>query len=122
MGIKKRDGGFVYLMHAVGTDLYKIGHSGNPHKRLYALNQQSAVDIKLMHAFFVFNMLSAEEYFHDIFKKFRIRREWFALEELQLQTLTSMKSENGSVERDIHYQVVMELKYFEKLKGARGNV
>lgn len=72
--------GHVYLLHAVGTDRYKIGMTqrGRMHKRLDELNgSQAAFPIELITFIDVSDRHQVEAELHQRFKAFRKHGEWF---------------------------------------------
>jgi len=75
--------GFVYLLR--WREFYKIGLSGNPTRRLQAINCVRSPDtepVVLMHQVFVMNTFRAERRLHEQFAPVRLPnpwREWFRL-------------------------------------------
>lgn len=102
--------GYVYLMHAKGTDMYKIGLSANPEKRSYKLNYESPYEIVLIHKILVERMLPVEEYFHRIFDAKRVKNEWFRLDSYDVSMFCNCKGKN---EEEIILEVVMEQKFYQ---------
>jgi len=102
--------GYVYLMHATGTDMYKIGLSENPIKRAEKLNYESPHEIVLVHKILVESMLAIESYFHNLFLDKRIKNEWFRLNEFDVNMFCSL---SGHTEEEIILQVTIENKYHE---------
>ena len=71
--------GFIYLIHAVGTDRYKIGlTTRHPEARLSELNSsQSPFPLELVDWFETDNVTADEGYLHDKFDSYRVHGEWF---------------------------------------------
>lgn len=111
MNVKKFGPGFVYLMYAKDMNLYKIGQSINPHKRLMQLNYESPCTVSLIHQMPVTNMIAAEYYFHVLFNKKRVKGEWFALNDLEVSIF---KGCTGGNDFEKAKQVVIDQEYHQK--------
>lgn len=70
--------GFVYLIHAVGTNRVKIGFSANPEKRLKELQTGSPFELKLLAKWP--GTLDTELSGHRTFADYHCIGEWFELE------------------------------------------
>jgi len=79
--------GFIYLIHAVGTDRYKIGlTTRHPEARLAELNSsQSPFPLELVDWFETDNVTADEKYFHEKYSAYRVHGEWFELNKRTLQ-------------------------------------
>jgi hypothetical protein len=73
-------GGFVYLIQAEGTDIYKIGISKDVRYRLKALQTSSPVPLKMVSFQFTDKPFKQEEKLHEHFAGKRIHGEWFRLD------------------------------------------
>ncbi len=73
--------GYVYLIHALGTDRYKIGRSVNPVARFETLKKQSPYPLKIIECFWTPDAIADEKYFHEIgwLSQKRKHGEWFEL-------------------------------------------
>lgn len=71
--------GYVYLIHAQGTDLCKIGlTTRQPEERLKELNgKQSPYPLTLTHYVYVENVNEVERYLHSECKEYHHHNEWF---------------------------------------------
>jgi hypothetical protein len=69
--------GYVYLIHAVGTDRYKIGRSVNPPVRLETLKKQSPYPLQIVECFWTPDAITDEKKLHIYFKSDRVYGEWF---------------------------------------------
>ena len=71
--------GYVYLIHAVGTDRYKIGRSINPPVRLETLKKQSPYPLQIVECFWSPDAIADEGYIHanKHLSKRRAYGEWF---------------------------------------------
>lgn len=78
--------GNIYLIHAKGTDRYKIGLTTRTvKKRLKELNgQQSPFELVVRHSIEVEKVSAAEKYFHDKYKECNIHNEWFKFSEAEV--------------------------------------
>ena len=74
--------GFIYLIHAQGTDRYKIGlTTRHPEARLSELNSsQSPYPLELIDWFETDNVTGDEGYLHEKFASYRVHGEWFKLD------------------------------------------
>lgn len=76
----------VYLMVDHNTGYYKIGRSNNAAKREKTLQSEKPT-IEMLHTFKARS--KDETYFHELFKKQRIRGEWFNLSKDDIDTIVS---------------------------------
>jgi hypothetical protein len=74
----------TYIIHARGTHFYKIGQSDRIDGRLYELQSASPLALKLVA---VSASLSLESELHEKYRTWRIRGEWFRLEDDQINDL-----------------------------------
>ncbi len=77
--IKPGREGWVYLIHAEGTDRYKIGRSVNPVARHQTLQKQSPYPLKIVDSFWTMDTVHDEAYIHERCKDNRKYGEWFEL-------------------------------------------
>jgi hypothetical protein len=71
--------GFVYVIEAVGTGLYKIGFSSSPKRRSAGIETQSPVPTRLVGV--IAGTRTHEAEWHYCFRDKRERGEWFRLTE-----------------------------------------
>lgn len=69
--------GFVYVIHAVGTNRIKIGYSAEPEKRLLHLQTGSPFELRLLGKWP--GTVEGEQRAHRILAKYRCSGEWFAV-------------------------------------------
>lgn len=112
MKVKKFGPGFVYLMHAGGTKLYKIGQSADQNRRLLKLNYDYPMGISLIHVIPVTNMKESESYLHRVFRDKRVKGEWFELNEFEISTINLLYDDSIT---ELSIQLVIEQEYFQKL-------
>lgn len=105
--------GYVYLMHAVGTDLYKVGLSIHPERRAEKLDYESPHKIVMVHKILVDSMKKVENYFHLLFSDNHIKGEWFRLDEFEVKMFCSL---DGHDEAELIIQVCIDHKYHEYRK------
>lgn len=79
--IKTGREGWIYLIHAVGTDRYKIGRSTNPVSRHQTLQGQSPYPLKIVRCFWTIDAVTDELNLHESAKQYRAFGEWFELPE-----------------------------------------
>ncbi len=89
---------FVYLINAEGTDLYKIGVSKNPRKRILALQTGSSRKLRLVNEFRTDYFSLLEKTLHRVYSPFKkdmdddVIGEWFYFEEGQANEFLSQCS------------------------------
>lgn len=72
--------GYVYLIHALGTNRYKIGRSVNPIVRFETLKKQSPYPLQIIDCFWTPDSIEDEKRLHQYFKSDRVFGEWFVFE------------------------------------------
>lgn len=77
--IKPGREGWVYLVHAEGTNRYKIGRSVNPVVRAKDLEKQSPYPLRLVKTFHTPDCVADEASLHEKFSSLRVHGEWFDL-------------------------------------------
>ena len=84
---------YVYILHAQGTNRFKIGHSVDPIKRQNAINNTSSpFPIKLIACYSLPDPYSEEQRLHREFHDRRVWGEWFEFDSTnQVRKLTSEK-------------------------------
>lgn len=71
--------GYVYLIHRVGADEYKIGMATDVDRRLRELQVSNGGKLEVIHAIATDWARELEETMHRHFRKERLRGEWFRL-------------------------------------------
>ena len=72
------ESGYIYFVHADGTNRYKIGLTVDLDRRMRELNgKQAPFENKLLWSIEVSDMRSAEKDLHDMFSNRRVNGEWF---------------------------------------------
>jgi hypothetical protein len=103
--------GYIYLIHSVGTNRYKIGLTvapRTPEDRLKELNsRQSPYPLKLIHYVFVNDVYKVEKEIHQACKSFNVYREWFEFSnKISLQQVIQlMERSNIEPRQNKNYQV-----------------
>lgn len=75
--IKSGREGCVYIIHAQGTQRYKVGRSTNPITRWQTIKKQSPYPIKMVDFFYTPDAITDEYYLHQELKDYRVHGEWF---------------------------------------------
>ena len=81
---KTKKPGYIYLMHGLGTEWYKIGLSKNPSVRAQSLGTKSPFQIEILKTYKTKNMKPEEEYWHERFSSKRTEGEWFTLNDADI--------------------------------------
>lgn len=69
--------GYVYLIHAVGTNRYKIGRTVNPIARFTELKKQSPYPLQIVDSFWTPDAVKDETNLHTKIRGCRVYGEWF---------------------------------------------
>ena len=79
--------GYIYLIHAVGSDRYKIGLTTRSVEARFAeLNSsQSPYPLELIDWFETPNVTEDEGYLHEKFASYRVHNEWFKFDKRTLK-------------------------------------
>jgi len=100
----KATNGYVYLVHCVGTDLYKIGRSKvDYYARLSSLQTGCPYELSMIHAVHCDAYGKLERLLHHTFKDKRVRGEWFELSD------SDKKSALSLMQREEQMQTVLNL-------------
>lgn len=91
MAAKKWGPGYVYMMHAVGTTFYKIGHATNVEKRWYGIDAACPLPVVIVHKTYVTVQTEGEYYWHQLYRYQRVKGEWFNLSEGQVELFKLVK-------------------------------
>ena len=89
-GFVPYDPGYVYLIHAEGSDFFKIGKSINPDKRLLQIAPKMPFGTRFVKIWRTNFMSMAETMLHEKYKSQRANGEWFQLSEFDLWNLLSV--------------------------------
>lgn len=82
--------GFIYLAKTFNSDLYKIGLSKTPLKRMSKLQTGNAEELTILHLVFVFNAKEVESSLHKYYSSYWVRGEWFDLPEKAIKDFPSV--------------------------------
>jgi len=108
--------GYVYLIRQKGTNTCKIGISINPDYRLTQIDHAVPFDVELVHQILVPSMRRSEDLWHNLFRRWRLKGEWFALTDAAIRLFCSC---NGRNEHGIEYEIfVVNSWYLEHNHGA----
>src|SRR4030095_13218292 len=98
--------GYVYIVHAEGTDLYKVGRAKNPWSRLPFLQVGCPHPLTLVAAIALKDVIRGEQWVHQQLQGQQVTGEWFRLTEERIrQAVVSMRTElNGKPVRRVQRQ------------------
>ncbi len=82
--------GEIYILNAIGTSLYKIGHSGNFKRRYRDIVNASPIPIRVVKYAKCDNPNMLENYIHDNLKGKYFKNEWFSLDKKDLDKIDSI--------------------------------
>lgn len=80
--IPKGREGYIYLIHAEGTNRYKIGRSVNPIARASDIQKQAPYKLRIIKSTWTLDAVADEASLHRSYSKYRVFGEWFDLEGL----------------------------------------
>lgn len=83
----KKPDGYVYILKLKGFDLYKIGVSANPKRRIYDIDSANPFGVEKLYVEFFKNVYELEECIHDSFELNHKRKEWFKIHCEDVKTL-----------------------------------
>ena len=99
LAMKVEPEGYLYLIHCVGFTYYKIGRTKNLKNRLQMLQTGCPFDLNVIASVGSYNLISNENYLHNLFKNKKARNEWFDFDnyEIDLIKLWFKHEDNRSV-------------------------
>ena len=84
-----KPGKYIYIIQLGDTDIYKIGISKDPNKRIRQLQFKCPIPLKLIFTNFGHDYEFAEKYLHLHFRNQRVKGEWFELSAEDILQATS---------------------------------
>lgn len=75
--------GYVYTIHEVGTDRYKIGHAVDVNRRIRQLQTGNGTLLVIYATLYFIDRIDAEARIQQVFSAYRVRQggtEWFRLD------------------------------------------
>lgn len=81
--------GYLYVLNARGTDLYKIGISGNINRRLRDISASSPLPILMCFSILIKNPHQQEAFLHKYYSDFYFKNDWFSLSQEKFKELHS---------------------------------
>ena len=102
--------GWVYLIHAVGTNRYKVGRSVNPIARLEVLKGQSPYPLQVVWTEWTIDAIEDEKRAHKALAGFRVHGEWFEFHETFKPCTETFCSVEGAKITLEHGSVMHQLK------------
>jgi Meiotically up-regulated gene 113 len=105
--------GYIYLIHAKGTNLYKIGlTTRSVEARLKELNgKQSPHELLLRHSIMVDadDVYRLEALLHRRFKKYNYRNEWFKFSKFKVGSVVRSMNAHEGRDRNLPFYRVVSL-------------
>ena len=96
-GIVPYEYGYVYLIWAKGTNIFKIGKSINPDRRVTQISPVMPYPLEVVLKWRTPFMSLSERWLHLIFQESRMQGEWFRLEHGELQLIQSQQIKNDMI-------------------------
>lgn len=88
--------GYIYILKQKGFDIYKIGVSANPKRRIYDIDSANPFGVEIMCLEWFKNVYELEEVIHDSFSKNELRKEWFKIHREDIKILINQLKEMSS--------------------------
>ena len=82
---KEENGKFVYILKC--NEFYKIGITDNIEKRLSSIRNGNPYKVTVLHSKRKQDAYNVEQSLHRLYRKVRVRGEWFQLEELMVKEI-----------------------------------
>ena len=100
----KPENGYVYLVHCVGTDFYKIGISKISYEaRLSTMQSGCPYELRLLKTAHSTRYKEVEKILHSKFRKFRVRGEWFVFSQEQMEEIQSYVESNAQEQTKLEF-------------------
>ena len=77
---KKFPNGYIYMLKLRNQNIYKIGVSQNPKRRIKDISSYSPFVVLIVGVWSFTNVYEMEEMIHDNLNKYLMRKEWFNLD------------------------------------------
>lgn len=108
--------GYIYILKS--GDLYKIGQSAKPRKRLRQLRTGSSLPIEVVYTMRTPHYKFVEKILHNRLADKRVRGEWFALSETDLQYIMQMDEVGGTPRGRAYQNAYDDAFYAAEMDGA----
>lgn len=82
--------GYVYLIRAAGTNVYKIGSSENPPRRMKTLQSKRKYQLEIIATIYADDCRRLERRYHMQLVKYKIAGEWFLLPQSEVDVFKSL--------------------------------
>ena len=76
---KRFPDGFIYLIKLHNQDVYKLGVSNNPKRRICDIDSYLPFDLEILSIHYFKNVYDIEGLISDKIKDFSLRREWYSM-------------------------------------------
>ena len=76
---KRFPDGFIYLIKISNQDIYKLGVSNNPKRRICDIDTYLPFDLEILSIHYFKNVYDIEGLISDKIKDFSLRREWYSM-------------------------------------------
>ena len=76
--------GYIYIVKLKGYDLYKIGVSNKPKRRIQDIDSYSPFGIHVVGVYYFTNVYEMEEMIHENLNVYLKRKEWFKIDEITM--------------------------------------
>lgn len=91
--VKQSNPGFIYIIRAEDSSIYKIGKTKDMTKRMYQFDKQYPFNIELYTYFKSNDISNDEKSLHKQFEDKKQKGEWFQLDEYDLEIIKNFKQE-----------------------------
>ena len=98
---KKNPDGYLYVLKLKDFDLYKIGVSQNPKRRIRDIKSYFPFDSNLLYLKEFIDVYDFEEAIHFVYNENLLRKEWFYLDKEEAKDLISSLQYDYFKENDL---------------------
>lgn len=91
-----RPDGYLYVLKLKGFDIYKIGVSANPRRRIRDIDSANPFGIDVLCVEFFKNVYNMEECIHDNLVDNVLRKEWFKIADCDIKEIIKEIKEMSS--------------------------
>jgi len=89
------ESGFLYLINARGTDLYKIGVSGDFNRRFKDISAASPLPLLVCCSILIRDPQTREDFLHKYYESKYFKNDWFSLDQYQFEEIVGFFKQWG---------------------------
>jgi hypothetical protein len=93
--------GYIYILQYGKSDIYKIGVSARPKRRIQDIDNASPFPVKKILTAWFKDVYEMEEIIHKNLENVLIRKEWFRLDNQSLEQVKSVIVETSEIMKEL---------------------